>query len=146
MDTQVHTTDTERQVTPAQQGKPGRSFSRGRDVERKDPIFEEKITLHADKKPAAPLRCGSMDMTFLLIVLGLLLFGVIMSYSASSIYSEQNVGESTYYIKRHLLFVMLALAVTVPFVWRAKPWFWRFFGLCTYGGAILLLIAVQFIG
>ena len=146
MDTQVHTTDTERQVTPAQQGKPGRSFSRGRDVERKDPIFEEKITLHADKKPAAPLRCGSMDMTFLLIVLGLLLFGVIMSYSASSIYSEQNVGESTYYIKRHLLFVMLALAVTVPFVWRARPWFWRFFGLCTYGGAILLLIAVQFIG
>ncbi|MBQ8718142.1 MAG: FtsW/RodA/SpoVE family cell cycle protein [Clostridia bacterium] len=85
-------------------------------------------------------------MTFLLIVLALLLYGVIMAYSASSIYSEQYVGESTYYIKRHLMFVMLALAITFPFVWRAKPWFWRFFGICTYGGAVLLLIAVQFIG
>ena len=142
----MHTTNAERQMTPAAQKKPGRSFSRGCAAERKDPIFEEKVTLHTEATSSAPLRCGNMDMTFLLIVLGLLLYGVIMAYSASSVYSEQYVGESTYYIKRHLMFVMLALAVTFPFVWRARPWFWRFFGICTYGGAVLLLIAVQFIG
>ena len=139
---ELQTKESERQAVPS---KPGRSFSRG--GERKDPIFEEKITLPGTStmKPEV-LRCGNMDMTFLLIVLALLLYGVIMAYSASSIYSEQYVGESTYYIKRHLMFVMLALAITFPFVWRAKPWFWRFFGICTYGGAVLLLIAVQFIG
>lgn len=141
-DLKTQTPDDERQVA---ERKVGRSFSRG--VQRKDPIFEEKITLQSEAgNKTAPLRCGNMDMTFLLIVLALLLYGVIMAYSASSVYSEQNVGESTYYIKRHLMFVMLALAATFPFIWKAKPWFWRFFGLCTYGGAVLLLIAVQFIG
>lgn len=122
-----------------------RSFHLGR--VRRDPIFEEKTTL----EPAAPrrftvLQCGNVDTTFLLIVLGLILFGVIMAYSASSIYSEQYVGESTYYIKRHLMFVLLSIAISVPFVLRARPWFWRFFGICAYGGAVLLLIAVLFIG
>ena len=122
-----------------------RSFHLGR--VRRDPIFEEKTTLEqAAPRRSTVLQCGNVDTTFLLIVLGLLLYGVIMAYSASSIYSEQYVGDSTYYIKRHLLFVLLSLAVSVPFVLRARPWFWRFFGVCSYGGAVLLLIAVLFIG
>jgi NADH:ubiquinone oxidoreductase subunit 5 (subunit L)/multisubunit Na+/H+ antiporter MnhA subunit len=107
-DLKTQTPDDERQVA---ERKVGRSFSRG--VQRKDPIFEEKITLQSEAgNKTAPLRCGNMDMTFLLIVLALLLYGVIMAYSASSVYSEQNVGESTYYLKRHLMFVMLALAAS----------------------------------
>ena len=123
------------------------SLHLGHSRTRRDPIFEEKIDMSEQKQQSVkPLRCGSIDMTFLLIVLGLLLFGVIMAYSASSIYSEQYVGESTYYIKRHLMFIMLALALTIPFVLRARPWFWRFFAICAYGGSILLLVAVLFIG
>jgi cell division protein FtsW len=123
------------------------AFRMGRSRERRDPLFEEKIELHPqEQKKKTVLACGNVDVTFLLIVLALLLYGIIMAYSASSIYSEQYVGDSTYYIKRHLLFVLFALAITVPFVFRARPWFWRLFALCAYGGAVLLLIAVQFIG
>ncbi len=134
-----------------QERAPAASFVRtlhtGKRRSRPDPIFEETVQMQeASPKQAPVLACGSIDMTFLLIVLGLLLFGIIMAYSASSIYGEQYVGDSTYYIKRHLMFIMLALALTIPFVLRARPWFWRFFGICAYGGAILLLIAVLFIG
>lgn len=119
-------------------------FHMGRTKKRQDPLFEEPV--EREKSVKRTLVCGNVDVTFLLIVLALLLYGIIMAYSASSIYSEQYAGNSTYYIKRHLMFVVLALALTIPFVFRARPWFWRFFALCAYAGAILLLIAVQFIG
>ncbi|MBQ7319031.1 MAG: cell division protein FtsW [Clostridia bacterium] len=119
-------------------------FASGRS--RKDPIFDTPVSDLGTIKQDKPLSCGSIDMTFLLIVLGLLLFGVIMAYSASSIYSEQQRDDSLYYIKRHLMFIMLALAVTVPFILKARPWFWRFFAIASYGGAVALLLLVLLIG
>lgn len=112
---------------------------------RKDPIFREP--LHPTEKPQArPLACGSVDMTFLLIVIALVLYGIIMAYSASSIYATQHKGDSLYYIKRHIMFVGLAIALTTPFVFRARPWFWRLFAVCAYGGSILLLLLVLVMG
>ena len=111
----------------------------------KDPIFHEPI--HPAEPPKArPLACGSVDMTFLLIVIALVLYGIIMAYSASSIYATQHKGDSLYYIKRHLMFVGLAVALTTPFVLRARPWFWRLFAICSYGGSILLLLLVLVMG
>jgi cell division protein FtsW len=110
-----------------------------------DPIYRDP--LHAtDLNKKQPLAQGSIDMTFLLIVVGLVLFGIIMAYSASSIYAEQHKGDSLYYIKRHLMFIGLALAFTGPFVAMARPWFWRLFAVGSYGASVLLLLLVLVIG
>lgn len=110
-----------------------------------DPIFREPLHPDTTREPRALMR-GGIDMTFLLIVVALVLYGVIMAYSASSIYATQHKGDSLYYIKRHIMFIGLALALTTPFVLRARPWFWRLFAVCSYGGSLLLLLLVLVIG
>ena len=120
-------------------------FHRGVSLRRdKDPIYRDP--LHTEPPQRAPMAMGSMDMTFLLIVVSLVLYGVIMAYSASSIYAIQHKGDSLYYIKRHLMFIGLAVALTAPFIWRARPWFWRLFAVGSYAGSILLLLLVLVIG
>jgi cell division protein FtsW len=129
---------------PVPAGNSG-GFHRGVSLRReKDPIYRDP--LRTAPKRAAPLAMGSMDITFLLIVVALVLYGVIMAYSASSMYSIQHKGDSLYYIKRHIMFIGLAVGLTAPFVWRARPWFWRLFALGSYGGSILLLLLVLVIG
>ena len=111
----------------------------------KDALLDEPLHAEGPRKKL-PLVQGSVDMTFLLIVVALVLYGIIMAYSASSIYGVQHKGDSLYYIKRHLMFVAIAVAVTVPFVLQSRPWFWRLFGICTYGASIFLLLLVLVFG
>ena len=132
-------------LTTGQEKPSGFHRGIGRRAPRKDPIFREP--LHpSEPSRARPLACGSVDMTFLLIVVALVLYGVIMAYSASSIYATQHMGDSLYYIKRHMMFIGLALALTVPFVLRGRPWFWRLFAVGAYAGSILLLLLVLVMG
>ncbi len=124
----------------------GRGFQRGSPRKKENnPIYRDPLG-PLPQSPRRALAQGSVDMTFLLIVVALVLFGAIMAYSASSIYGAQYKGDSLYYIKRHLLFIGLAVALTTPFVLRARPWFWRLFGVCAYGATILLLLLVLVIG
>lgn len=117
-------------------------------IEPNDPIYSEPVY----KKPPAEdtsdrvLTCGRVDVYFLLIVVALALFGAIMAYSASSVYASQYHDDSAYYVKRHILYLILAAAVTVPFVWKAKLWFWRFFGVVSYAASVVLLLLVLVIG
>ena len=128
----------------------GGIFHRGRaerlaKAKEQDPIFLEP--LHAEQvKRSRPLARGGIDITFLLIVVALVLYGAIMAYSASSIYGVQHKDDSLYYIKRHLMFIGLAIALTTPFVLRARPWFWRLFAVISYAGSIVLLLLVLLIG
>ncbi len=99
----------------------------------------------------APVRSseqsrGRPDVIYALLVLFLLIFGAVMSYSASAVYGEQFYGDSTYFFKRYLLFALLSVALTVPFVLCAKPAFWRLFGVLLYGASIFLLVLVLLIG
>ena len=71
---------------------------------------------------------------------------MIMAYSASSIYAAQYHGDSTYFIKKHVMYLVLAVAATAPFVLMARPWFWKFFAICAYGGSVVLLLAVLISG
>lgn len=89
---------------------------------------------------------GSIDMWFMLIVLILIAFGAVMSFSASAVYAEQKYGNSTYFLWRYLLFALIAVIGTVPFILFARPWFWRLFGICAYGASIVLLLLVLVIG
>lgn len=91
-------------------------------------------------------RQGSIDFYFLALVLLMLIFGTVMSYSASSVYGEQFYSDSFYFFKRYLLFACLSLAASAPFVLFATPNFWRGFGVALYAGAVALLILVLLIG
>lgn len=114
-------------------------------LEPEDPIYHKKI--HPDPEPdKGVLTRGGIDVWFFLIVLGLILYGVIMAYSASSIYAAQYHDDSTYFIKKHLMYLALAMIGTAPFVFMARPWFWKFFAICAYGGSVVLLLAVLIMG
>lgn len=51
-----------------------------------------------------------LDMQFLLLILGILIIGLIMMFSASYPYAYHRYGDSYYFIKRQVLFALLGLA------------------------------------
>ncbi len=118
-----------------------------RSMEPTDPIYSESVRGEGASEASAvvPVR-GSIDVYFLFIVIALCLFGAVMAYSASSVYASQYHGSSAYYLKRHILYLIIAVAVTVPFVLKAKLWFWRFFGVASYAVSVVLLLLVLLIG
>lgn len=89
---------------------------------------------------------GSIDYWFLVLVLVMLAFGAVVSYTASAVYAETRYDDSTYFLRKYLLYTVLSLAVTFPFVAYAKLWFWRVFGAAAYLGSIFLLLLVLVIG
>lgn len=89
---------------------------------------------------------GGIDIWFFLIVLALLCFGAVMSFSASAVYAQNKYGDSTYFLWRYILFAGIAILGTLPFVLFARPWFWRLFGVCSYGVSVILLLLVLVIG
>ena len=114
-------------------------------IEPEDPIYQKKI--HAEPQPEkGVLVRGGIDVWFFLIVLGLILYGVIMAYSASSIYAAQYHDDSTYFIKKHLMYLAIAVVGTFPFVYLGRPWFWKFFAIAAYGISVVLLLAVLVMG
>lgn len=116
-------------------------------TEPSDPIYTEPV--HRKPAEAAPdkvLTKGPVDHYFLFIVIALCLFGAVMAFSASSVYAAQYHDDPAYYVKRHLIYLVLAAVGTVPFVLKCRPWFWRFFGVASYAGSVILLLLVLIIG
>ena len=66
-----------------------------------DIIFRETITPQVGAAPNTIVR-GGIDMWFMLIVLVLLSFGAVMSYSASAVYAERYYDSSTYFLWRYI--------------------------------------------
>ena len=89
---------------------------------------------------------GAIDLYFLLCVLLMLVLGAVMSYSASAVYGAQFYGDSLYFLKRYVLFALLSIGATVPFVLCATPYFWRAFGVLLYAASLFLLMLVLVIG
>lgn len=110
-----------------------------------DVIFTEPLTPTPEEE-SKPLAKGNVDMWFLLWAMILVCFGAVMSYSASAVYAEQKFDSSTYFLVRYIIFAVLAVVITVPFVAIARPWFWRVFGVAAYGVSIVLLLAVLVFG
>ncbi|MBI3552988.1 MAG: putative lipid II flippase FtsW [Elusimicrobia bacterium] len=57
-----------------------------------------------------PRRKNQLDFTLLATTLGLVCAGLVMIYSASAIWAEQNLGQSLYFFKRQLVWAALGLA------------------------------------
>ena len=99
-------------------------------------------------EPIREIKKGRMapDVPYLLLVLVMLVFGAAMSYSASSVYATQFYGDATYFFSRYVIFALLSVLISMPFVLFAKPAFWRVFGVCLYAASLFLLALVLVIG
>ncbi|MBQ9773281.1 MAG: cell division protein FtsW [Clostridia bacterium] len=96
-----------------------------------------------DEAPAEANGKGSVDIPLLVITTVLVLFGCVMIYSASYVFATRHHDESTYFITRHLLFLLLSVAFTAVIVMFCTPRFWHDFSYIFYGVAIFLLLLVM---
>lgn len=81
------------------------------------------------------------DLGLWVIAGGLVLFGMVMIYSSSGVLAEQRMGDSAYFLKRQMLWVLLA----IPMVWTASQLSytrWRSWLPLLTAGMFLLLILV----
>lgn len=106
-----------------------------------DPLKETRES----EAPRTVVR-GSVDGWFLLFAVLLLCFGAVMSYSASSVYAQAEYGDSMYFFKRYLFYVIGAGLFTALLIWFATPQIWKVISILIYGGSILLLLLVLLIG
>lgn len=112
---------------------------------KRDAIFQEP--LHPVESPSFALpQKGMIDVPFLLITMALVLFGCVMVYSASSVYAEQYHDDNTYFIARHLVFLLMSVAFTAVIVKFCTPLFWKDFGYVLYAVSVILLLLVLVIG
>ena len=85
---------------------------------------------------------GSVDVPFLLITAALVIFGCVMIYSASFVFAQKHHDSSTYFILRHVVFLVMAVAFTFVVVKLCTPRFWYDFSYIFYGISIVLLLLV----
>ncbi len=81
---------------------------------------------------------GSVDITFLIMVLLLLTFGIVMLFSASHVYAYYNNGDSFYFVKNQLKYAILGIVIMVAASFLNYRVFKKF-AFLVYGAAIALL-------
>ncbi|MBU4484910.1 putative lipid II flippase FtsW [bacterium] len=84
-----------------------------------------------------------IDYTMLLAVVGLIVLGIVMIYSASAVFAQEKIGDSYFFLKKTLLFAALGFglmfgATRLPYDWYKKKSYW------ILGGSIVLLLLVIF--
>ena len=85
---------------------------RKEDLNKNDVVFTEPISQDKQEREKTPVLVRSgIDNWFLLCVILLLIFGAIMSFSASSVYAENRYGDSGYFFKRYILYAFLSIIV-----------------------------------
>ena len=94
-------------------------------------------------KAYRPPRLG-FDVPLLLVVIALILFGMLMVYSASADYSFQVYGSQSYIFLRQLRWMGLGGLIMV-FLSFLDYHYWKKLALPLMGGAILALVAVLII-
>lgn len=125
--------------------------SRRERVYARDERFTRAITPDASSPTAEGkgktiIYRNGVDTRFLVYVIVLLCFGAVMSFSASYVYADQKYDDSMYFIVRYIIFAIAAIAITIPFIVYARPWFWKCFGTVVYVGSIFLLLLVPILG
>ena len=84
-----------------------------------DPKYSNQGTL----KGHHPKRLG-FDVPLLLVVISLMLFGILMVYSASADYSYQIYGSPTYIFMRQLRWLGLGIVAMLILAWMDYHW-WK---------------------
>lgn len=91
-------------------------------------------------------RRGKIDIRLAIYCSILLLFGMLMNYSASCIYAEQMYGDSTYFLVRYIAFALVSILFTMFFIKKATLSFWYHFAKILYWATIGLLALVLVVG
>ena len=107
---------------------------------QRPPRKEENVTSEYTNQTG--IKKGSVDVPFLLITAALVLFGCVMIYSASFVFAQKHHDTSTYFILRHVIFLVMAVAFTFVVVKFCTPRFWYDFSYIFYGISIVLLLLV----
>ncbi len=94
--------------------------------------------------PLLKLARGNLDVTFLLIVLALLTFGLVMLFSASYSYAYYEKGKSLYYISRQAGFAVVGVAVMLG-ISKIDFTCFRYWTLAAFGISFVLLVLVLFL-
>ncbi len=92
-------------------------------------------------RPSVWRRTGPPDRTILFCVIALILFGVIMVYSASAPYATKKYGDPQFYFKRDLVYAALAI-VMMFIVSRIDYRIYERFAFPIYAFSFLLCLAV----
>ena len=114
------------------------------DVKKEGILKEKSNNFHANKDLSDPR--GKIDIRFAVYCFILLLFGILMNYSASCVYAEQMYGNRTYFLVRYVAFAVVSVAFTAFFVKKATLSFWYHFAKISYFVSIGLLALVLVIG
>jgi cell division protein FtsW len=104
------------------------------------PILERQTPERAERSPDRGL-----DLWLLAAVLGLLVIGTIQVFAASATMALDRIGDSTYFLKRQLVFATLGVGV----LWLSAHTHYGWLRRAAYPlllVAVLLLIAVLFFG
>ena len=84
---------------------------------------------------------GSIDVTFLLIVLALLITGLVMLFSAGYSYAYHKYDNSTYFILRQGVFAVLGVTAML-IISKVNYNFFRYAAVIGMAVAFLLLVLV----
>ncbi|OGN99076.1 MAG: hypothetical protein A2Z71_09735 [Chloroflexi bacterium RBG_13_50_21] len=101
---------------------------------------DPKYSNQGSVKGGHPKRL-SFDVPLLLAVISLILFGILMVYSASADYSYQVYGSPAYIFMRQLRWLGLGCLVMIFLAWMDYHW-WKKFALPLMAVAIFALVAV----
>src|SRR4030042_2512635 len=104
-----------------------------------DPEYSNQGSVKAHR----PKRL-SFDVPLLLVVISLILFGILMVYSASADYSFQVYGSPSYIFMRQLRWLGLGALVVIFLAWIDYH-HWTKFALALMGVTIFALVAVLII-
>ena len=98
-----------------------------------------------NSRTGKPEKIKYFDYSLLFIIIFLVGFGLVMLYSVSSYEAQSTFGNSAYYLKKQLGSVVLGL-IAMFIVSRIEYHFWQRFSLLFYAIALLLCLAVIFVG
>src|SRR4030066_563040 len=104
---------------------------------------DQRLLGKSQAKAHRSRRLG-FDVPLLLVVISLILFGILMVYSASADYSFQIYGSPAYIFMRQLRWLGLGSLVMIFLAWMDYHW-WKKFALPLMGVAIFALVAVLII-
>jgi cell division protein FtsW len=104
---------------------------------------DQKYSSQGSVKVHHPKRLN-FDVPLLLVVISLILFGILMVYSASADYSYQIYGSPAYIFMRQLRWLGLGSLVMIFLAWMDYHW-WKKFALPLMAVTIFALVAVLII-
>lgn len=134
-----------KRINTVSQGRPIREAEKEHDTD----LMENEEVVQEEENTAARLTKsvfkGTPDRFFLILVLLLVSLGSIIVFSASYPYALAKTGDSMYYIKRQVIFLMLGLFFMIIAA-RFPYKLYQRLAVPSYGVALLLLVAVLFIG